>query len=298
MKRLITAINKKTRKVQEHQLQLQNNDSLRYFLYVPPRVSKNAPVLVSVHGISRNASTHARRFARFAERHGVVVVAPLFDEQQFPNYQRLGLKGGRADLALNDMLDEVAELTGANTSRVYMFGYSGGAQFVHRYAMAYPHRVTAIAVGAAGWYTFPDPSRRFPYGIAAQKKRPELEFNAASFLRIPTYIMVGEQDTAQDSALRQSSKLNEQQGNNRFERGQRWAQAMELAARQHGLNTEYRFMALPDADHSFSRSVKAGGLAKQVFKCLFGSASTRQKSPHRSSVLLEPQQRFLLTPSM
>ncbi|MEW5757245.1 MAG: PHB depolymerase family esterase [Pseudomonadota bacterium] len=248
---------------------LGGEEALRYFLFEPSAGSANAPVLVTVHGISRNAATHARRFSHLAERYGVVMAAPLFDEQRYPGYQRLGLRGQRADLALNRLLDEVTQLTGADTERVFLFGYSGGGQFVHRYAMAYPHRVAAIAIGAAGWYTFPDPTRRFPYGIGPHPKLPGMTFQAAAFLSIPAYVLVGKEDTTRDKALRQSSNLDQQQGHTRFERGQRWVSAMEQAARRHGLDTEFRFIALPETDHSFSRSVKAGGMAERVFQRFF-----------------------------
>ena len=266
--------------VKEHQLS--SNKALHYFLFVPSQGAKNASVMVTVHGISRNARKHARRFARHAERHGVVVVAPLFDVQHYPGYQRLGISGERADLALNQILTEVAERTQANTQKLYMFGYSGGAQFVHRYAMAYPNRVAAIAVGAAGWYTLPDPSQRFPHGTAPHHKLPDLSFDASQFLRIPTYTLVGALDTLRDDALRQTPRLDQQQGHTRFERGERWVKIMKQASRKYGLNTEFRFISLPKADHSFTRSIKAGGMAERVFACLFGSPPLTAKThpPH------------------
>lgn len=258
---------------------LQGGYPLRYFLYVPPGVGKDAPVLVSVHGISRNADIHVRRFARRAERYGVIVVAPLFDARHYPGYQRLGLSGGRADLAFNAMLDELQRNVGVDTARVYLFGYSGGGQFVHRYAMAYPERVAAIAVGAAGWYTFPDPGRRFPFGTAPHRKLPGLRFDEAAFLRIATHVLVGEDDILRDRAIRQTEHLDQHQGSNRVERGQRWVAAMAQAAQHHKLDTEFRFISLPGSDHSFSRSVKHGGLAKQVFRCLFGPPPSARQLP-------------------
>lgn len=278
-----TSMNRQNGQVQERQLG--TNNALSYFLYVPTKVNKNASVLVSVHGISRNARKHARRFSRYAERHGVVIVAPLFDEQNYAGYQRLGLSGNRADLALNQILDEVSQLTQANVHNLYLFGYSGGGQFVHRYAMAYPNRVKAIAVGAAGWYTLPDASQRFPYGIAPHPKLPDLTFSPSEFLRIPAYILVGEQDIMRDPALRQSKRLDKQQGHTRFERGKFWVEAMKQAVEQYEHDTEFRFIALPKADHSFTRSIKSGGMADQVFNCLFGIAPARKKTRSISTEL-------------
>lgn len=263
-----TLMNSASERIKMHQLV--HNSAIRYFLYTPAQLKPNARVLVSVHGISRNARNNALYFADYAERYGVVVVAPLFDKKNYPGYQRLGLKGNRADLALNEILEAVAKHTQANIQKIYLFGYSGGGQFVHRYAMAYPHKVRAMAIGAAGWYTFPDPRQRFPYGIAPHKKLPNLTFNAQYFLRIPAYVLVGEEDIVRDSSFRASDALDQQQGHNRFERGQRWISSMQQAAQQYGLETKFQFIALPNTHHSFTRSVKTGGMAKQVFHSLFG----------------------------
>lgn len=246
-----------------------------YYLYLPTRCDlTHAPVLVTVHGISRNARTHARRYAALAERRGVIIVAPRFARSRFPDYQRLGRlgRGERADQMLDRILAEVGRLTGAATGRLYLFGYSGGGQFVHRYAMANPGRVAAMAIGAAGWYTFPDPERRYPYGIKSAPSLPGVSFNAGRFLQVPAWVLVGEEDDARDAALRQTPRVDHGQGATRLERGQRWVEAMNAAAYACGLMTPYRFIPLAGADHSFSRSVQYGAMAEHVFTCLFGGA--------------------------
>ena len=253
---------------------LEDDPGQRYYLYVPSAGElAHAPMLVTVHGISRNARTHVRHYAALAEQLGVIVVAPRFGKKRFPDYQRLGRagRGERADRMLDRILAEVGRATGARADRLHLFGYSGGGQFVHRYAMAYPERVAAIAIGAAGWYTFPDPEWRYPYGIKPSPALPDLHFDIGRFLRIPACVLVGEDDDVRDAALRQSDRLDRQQGATRFERGRRWVEAMNAAARAQGLAaTHYRFIALPGSDHSFSRSIRHGDLAARVFECLFG----------------------------
>ncbi|MDX1606735.1 MAG: hypothetical protein R3202_11120, partial [Candidatus Competibacterales bacterium] len=94
----------------------------KYFLYQPSDCTEGAPVLVVVHGISRNARAQAQAFASLAERFGVVVVAPLFPRTRFPRYQQLGISRGaiypRPDQALGQILQEVGRLTGARTGRI------------------------------------------------------------------------------------------------------------------------------------------------------------------------------------
>lgn len=254
---------------------LADDPEQRYYLYLPATVDlTRANILVTVHGISRNARTHVRRYAALAEQRGVIVVAPRFGKKRYPDYQRLGRagRGERADRMLDRILAEVARATGARTDRLHLFGYSGGGQFVHRYAMVYPERVAAVAIGAAGWYTFPDPEQRYPYGIKPSPTLPDLQFDAARFLRIPAWVLVGEEDDVRDAALRQSDRVDRRQGATRLERGRRWVEAMNAAALARDLTAHYRFIALPDADHSFSRSIRHGDMAARVFECLFGGA--------------------------
>lgn len=265
---------------------LTDDPDQRYYLYLPTTVTlAQAPVLVTVHGISRNARTHIRNYAALAEQRGVIVVAPRFSTRRFPDYQRLGRvgRGARADHMLDRILTEVGHLTGASVNQPYLFGYSGGGQFVHRYAMVYPQRVAAVAIGAAGWYTFPDPAWRYPYGIKPTATLPDVRFDSRYFLRIPAWVFVGEEDNACDGALRQSDRLNCRQGTTRFERGQRWIAAMNAAAHAQGFTTHYRFIALPGADHSFSRSVRHGNMATHVFDCLFGNHAEKNTASPQSA---------------
>ena len=248
-----------------------------YYLYLPTTGDLvNARVLVSVHGISRNAEEHAERFAPLAEREGVIVVAPLFTERRFPGFQRLAASGRRRpERVLEAIVAEVGALTGAFTGRLWMFGFSGGGQFVHRYALTAPHRVAAYAAGAAGWYTFPDANVRYPYGLAtdapADGKRGR-HFDPDAFLQVPASVLVGEWDGERDPSLKTSARLDRQQGHDRIERGRRWVDAMERAARGRGLSTTFRFRLLEGSGHSFTESMCFSGLGEQVFACLFAIA--------------------------
>lgn len=270
-----------------HKRGLHDDPGQHYFLYVPRMRAANSPLLVAVHGISRNAAQLARSLARKAERYGVVLVAPLFDEQRYPDYQRIGRagRGERADCALERILTEVRQLTAANVGKFYLFGYSGGGQFAHRYAMANPARVAGMVIGAAGWYTAPDPHTRFPRGMKAIRALPDTHFALEPFLRIPTAVVVGEYDTERDLAFNQKHRLDVSQGSTRVERGRRWIKQLRALAQDRGLATAYSFDTLPESDHSFRRCVKRGRLHKYVFRFLFGKppAKLAGSSPRRNA---------------
>lgn len=241
-----------------------------YYLYVPERLEENARILVTVHGISRNAREHAERFAPYARRQGVVLVAPRFGRKRFPRYQCLAPdRGGRRpDAVLEEVVAEVRDLLGLRDSRLYLFGFSGGGQFVQRYVMAHPRRVERAVIGAAGWYTFPDPARRYPYGTRARDGRsPRID---PAYLGVPVSVVVGDRDVKRDAALNRSAAIDRQQGSNRLERGRNWIAAMREAAREAGLGTTYEFRTLAGAGHHFGTAMAKANLGEAVSGFLFG----------------------------
>ena len=244
-----------------------------YYLCLPLVRDALAPLLVCVHGISRNAEEHIRHFAPLAQRCGIAVAAPLFQECEFPDYQRLGRsgRGRRADRALNEMLAELRANAGVDAERIYLFGHSGGGQFVHRYMMANPERVARFVVSAAGWYTYPDSGRAFPLGIAPDPLLPDVTFDPDAFLRVCGTILVGEGDIGRSRSLRTGPVVDADQGRNRIERARRWVEAMNDEAIRRGLPPPLDLIVLPAAGHRFIDMATRGGVAERAFQCLFGT---------------------------
>ncbi|HET9328064.1 MAG TPA: PHB depolymerase family esterase [Candidatus Eisenbacteria bacterium] len=255
---------------------LRADQSHEYLLYVPARAAPGGPIFVTVHGISRNVEEHATLFAPLAEEHQAVLIAPYFTRDRDDDYQQLskGRAGRRADVTLDAIIKEVATATGANGQRFYLFGFSGGAQFSHRYVLAHPERVIAAAIGAAGWYTFPDDRKPYPYGLGPSAERSGLRFDAARFLRVPITVLVGKDDIEGGESLRRNPTVDEQQGTTRLERARRWVEAMNQAARQRGLTPHVTLQEVPGIEHSFREFMRDGELGERVFTALFGSSSS------------------------
>lgn len=248
---------------------------LSYYFYQARRPDPQLPLLVAVHGIQRLAREQAVLFAPLVESLGGMLVAPLFERERFADFQRLGRlhKGERADLALKRILEDVADFTGSDTRRVVLFGYSGGGQFAHRFAMAHPRQVLRMAVAAPGWFTFPKTRLTFPYGTGATPDLPDLIFDAARFLEIPTLVLVGDRDTERDDAFNQRRKLDRRQGRNRVERGQQWVAAMTAEAARYGYETPYTFRTVPNCGHSFEECMTVGGMGPIVTRFLYPPSS-------------------------
>ncbi len=232
-----------------------------YYVYVPSNPRADAMPLVSVHGISRNASDHAAAFGPLAEATGKVVVAPLFSTRGCKRYQRV-LDDCRADKALLTTLDSVAAEIGIPVDRFDLFGFSGGSQFAHRFAMLHPERVNRLALASAGWYTLPTP--HYPFPVAAAPDSPEgarIQATLSQFLTIPTLVVVGEHDTTRDANLRRTHGLDHRQGLTRVERGARFVQAFRLAAARAGIAPIVQFRTIPNCGHSFEDCIDSGGMA-------------------------------------
>lgn len=239
--------------------------NLDCFCYLPARIDPARPPLICVHGISRNALEHVFAFRRYADECGFAIMAPVFDTGAFRGYQTLGGKSRwNARHAFLAMLDNLQELIGVSAPKADLFGFSGGAQFVHRFAMVEPNRVNAIAIASAGWYTFPIATARFPLGLSGAKA-PVLDLS--SFLKTPMLVMVGSADTDRDANVRQGRKIDALQGPNRVERARRWTAAVNDAARLYALAAPAAFEELPLAGHSFSDCVSAG-LARRAIEFL------------------------------
>ncbi|MEO3430589.1 alpha/beta fold hydrolase [Pelagibius sp. CAU 1746] len=230
-----------------------------YFLFQPEDADLARPPLVAVHGISRNAEAHVKAFAEVAVAQRRLLIAPHFDERRFDGFQRVA-RGTEA--AVDSLWRDVERVTGRALDRVDMLGFSGGAQFAHRYAMLHPQRVASLILVAAGWYTFPSETDRFPYGVMPSGGRGRrAAANLAQFLAIPTLVLVGSRDCQRDAALRQTPDVDIKQGLNRVERGGRWSCAVLQTALRLGVAPRVQFAMLPGCGHAFDDCVAVGGLA-------------------------------------
>lgn len=226
------------------------------------------PPLVALHGISRDARALWQGFSQGAADQGRALVVPRFSKAEWPRFQQIGRS--RPDLALLDLLQQ-AGLAG---TPVDLFGFSGGAQLAHRFAMLYPHRVATLHLAAPGWYTLPDQSAVWPLGMAQGPTAQPGRFDPTAlsrlqlrhYLSLKVRLWVGELDTARDASLRQTADLDALQGRTRIERACRYAEAFDRAARALGVVPDIDLTILPGCGHDFTDCARLGGLAARVLQ--------------------------------
>ncbi|NKC02073.1 MAG: hypothetical protein GKR90_26735 [Pseudomonadales bacterium] len=227
-----------------------------YRLYIPLS-GMDGGVLVCAHGLNDDGSKLLDQLQPFCEQAGLTLLIPHFHKR---GYQQL--MPVRSDRQLDLCVAEVGALLDVNVSKFSLFGYSAGAQFAHRYVMAYPHRVRRAVIAGSGWYTFPTPSERYPYGIRASRKSP-IAFNPEYFLTVPILVLIGSKDTERRN-LRATERVNENQGFTRLDRARRWVIAMQEAALAHSVPPMVRLHVVDGVGHKFSDFCQNGGLCQIV----------------------------------
>ncbi|HQS68070.1 MAG: hypothetical protein B7Y36_08960 [Novosphingobium sp. 28-62-57] len=231
-------------------------------------VGPDAPTMVAIHGISRNAAEIATRFSQHPAFAGVNVIAPLFDAARFGKYQQLRtLKEGQtaSDVALFCLLDHLAAQHGINTGKVAVFGFSGGAQMAHRLAILRPSRIRAVCAAAAGWYLLPVLDLPYPYGLG---QGCPAAWDRDATLRIPMTVIVGSRDTRVDESVRQDRLIVAHQGTNRLRRARIWTQVMRKHAAQCEDSESISLITLENGSHDFGQCARETELLNFVSAAL------------------------------
>lgn len=257
-----------------------------HYLYLPPDAARGSdaaalarlPVLVMVHGISRNAAEQVLHASQSGLA-GMAIVAPLFERRAMGRYQQLGSgrAGVSADAALIALLDWLQQ-SGLDTRQINLFGFSGGAQFAHRFAMFHPGRVAKLCVAAAGWYTMPDAALPWPLGLGHAPRPADLP----AMLALPTLVIAGRGDNMRTASLNQSPAIDALQGRSRLDRALAWTEAMAAAARLIGLPPAAQAVIVPANRHHFKSYAGAGSMFAHLAAFL-GTTSPAVALPRRSA---------------
>jgi pimeloyl-ACP methyl ester carboxylesterase len=253
--------------------------ALDCWLALPTGIADGATPLVAIHGIRRGAREQAERLGVRAASQGRPVIAPLFDQQAWPRYQRV-VHGGRADLALLALMRELRLCGIWQTPTFELSGFSGGAQFAHRFAMLYPQLVSRLTTVSAGWYTFPD-TAAYPRGLATRPGRrndwgPRLAAGLDRFLQMPIRVGIGERDCVPDRNTRSGEAIDAHQGRDRMTRALRWVDALQKAATARGVTADIDFHLLPGCGHDFGECVRIGRLDRLILPDVAPHATHRQ----------------------
>ncbi len=196
---------------------------------VPTNATTPLTVLVALHGMGGTGQREREGVRQQADANGWVIVAPTFGYARFEQPDQLRVEEPINLARLAAFLDRLPDLTGAPVKQqVLLYGFSRGGQTAHRFALAYPDRVAAAAVMAAGTYTLPSASFNdrdasflpFPYGVADLGDLFGHPFAADQFARIPFWVGVGARDSLPSDVPREWDPYL---GTNRLDRAEEFA---------------------------------------------------------------------------
>ncbi len=226
--------------------------ALKVFTFEPENLALDAPVVIVMHGVQRNAADYRDNWIELATEHGLRIIAPEFSQKAFPgskNYNLGGvnLSGPRAYDAIEPLFQHLKSNRGVTADTYILFGHSAGAQFVHRYVcMAQsPHLQLAIAANA-GWYTMPLLDQSWPYGLAGAG---DTRCTPEEWYQKPLLIMLGDQDNDPDAPSLRQTQEAKAQGPHRLARGLRFLRTAHLDAKRLDVELAWRFKVVEGVGH-------------------------------------------------
>ena len=167
-----------------------------YCLFVPPEIRK---ICVYVHGTYRDAAFFRDQLTGFAVSNQVLLVCPLFpagliDPWDVENYKLLSYHEVRFDRILLGMMDEIRERYAVSAGRFMLGGFSGGAQFAHRFAYFHAERLSALSLAAPGRVTLLDETLDWWSGVRDAERLFGRAIDIPALRALPIQLLVGEND--------------------------------------------------------------------------------------------------------
>jgi poly(3-hydroxybutyrate) depolymerase len=174
-------------------------------VYVPSGLdpSRPFPILLALHGQAGSGPGIAQRLQPCAKQYGWLLIAPTMAYRDYFDPDQVRLDAEENLPQVHALMAQLrTQLTGVPLQgKLLLYGFSRGAQMAHRFTLAYPQEVAAVAALSAGSYTLPedeDPAHaplHFPFGVADLEAIAGAPFDQAAFTRVPFWIGVGGADT-------------------------------------------------------------------------------------------------------
>ena len=249
---------------------LPDGRTIQVFTWRAARHGPDDPIVIVLAGGGRNGDDYRDAWSEAAERYRLLVLAPAFDEDQFPGpiaYNLAGMVEPGADPAtlqrvqltppetwlfqsVEAIFDEAVARTGSRQTRYDLFGHSAGGQIVHRMMMFAPRiRVRTALAANSGWYTTLEPGTPFPYGLQGAPMPPD---HLEAALDRELVVFLGEMDNAAETRghLRESAAAIAQ-GAHRLARGRSFQAVAEAESARLGVPLRWRLRTVPGVGHAW-----------------------------------------------
>jgi pimeloyl-ACP methyl ester carboxylesterase len=243
---------------------LRVND-LDVFVYKPPNFTSRR-MLIVCHGTLRNADEYCADAKILANRFGILIVAPKFDKERFPNWRYH--RGGILDEngmprepkqwtyeMIPPIVEHFRKLYGKDLNYA-MIGHSAGGQFVNRYAATGQSGASAMIVSNPSTVVFPTNKVNYPYGMGGV---PGITLR--SYLAQPIWFYMGESDNVPDEDLDVSIEANKQ-GYARLQRSSACYEQGKVIAEQLKLPFNWKLLTVPKIGHDHTKMFNSPIISK------------------------------------
>lgn len=223
-----------------------NTKNIKVFYHIPNGDITTMPIVFSFHGASRNADDYRDYWITMANTNGFMVFAPefsssdfsggdaynlanIFDDGDNPSTSTFNAKNEWTFSVIDPLFEYIKTDISGTQQKYNAWGHSAGSQFLQRFVLYLPESNLDIAVCSnAGWYTVPENTVDFPYGIR-KGQLPNADLLKAFEKKV--YVHLGKNDNNPNAGgLRRNSVVDNQQGIHRFERGNYFFNTSEATA--------------------------------------------------------------------
>ena len=229
--------------------------------YVEPEdAPADAPIVIVMHGVNRNADDYRDNWIDIASDYGFRVYAPEFDAARFPGAQNynlgaVGPAGVSAFDAIDPLFDAIKQRIGSDAESYVLFAHSAGAQFAHRFVLFRPASRASLVIAAnAGWYTMPTTDASWPYGFGGDDV---IEVDLAAAFQKPLLILLGADDNDPNAPYLRQTPEARAQGAHRFERGHSFLATAQDHSRRLQAPLSWRIEITPGVGHNNALMAKA-----------------------------------------
>lgn len=247
------------------------DETLEVFTYRPTGCAAPSVLLV-FHGTGRTADSYRNSARNIADRACLVIYAPLFDRERFPNwsYHRGGVAQDGELLPeeewtvemVEDLIEWARIQEGQPDAPVFLFGHSAGGQFLSRVA-AYstPLDVAQIVIANPSTYVLPSLEEEAPYGFGLLPEDDAVE-QMRAYLAAPVTVFLGLDDTGDEDLT--MTEAAQRQGENRLDRGRHVFEEARRVAEANDWPFNWRMVYVDDVGHSSRAMLRAD----EIFEAL------------------------------
>jgi hypothetical protein len=233
-------------------------ESLKIYTY-KPKIKQVTGLLFLFDGVYRDAVGICRKAISIAEQTGLMLVAPVMQQKNYPKwrYQYAGIiRNNRIQNrkkwtinTIQSLIDHMLEDSLGEVKKVILFGHSAGGQLLSRIsAYSTLSDVNSIIIANPSSYVMPFLDEDAPYGFQGIYPNKKAQIMIKRYLSAPIIIYLGAQDL--DDLHLSQSKASIRQGKNRLERGRRVYHIGRQLAELNHYRFNWQLIENPIAGHS------------------------------------------------